>query len=319
MDAHYVLNPSGSDARSVATLWWGFLITTTIVYVLVTSAFWMAIQRARRRGDKASAGTARGDARSRVVVGIAMAATVLVLAGMLIADLRLGQAVLGEKLPAGDPVRIRVTAQQFWWQLEYPDVVASQQVVAANELVVPVDRPIELELQSRDVIHSFWLPALAGKKDLIPGITNTLRFSVTRAGRYEGQCAEFCGYQHANMRTLLTAVSADEYEAWKAHQLAPGRNPVTEQEQRGRQVFETSTCGLCHSVRGTAASATVGPDLTHFGSRPRIAASPMPNTPGFLAAWITGPQQLKPGTNMPATSLPPADLGALVTYLESLK
>ena len=318
MDAHYVLTPAGSDARAVATLWWGFLITATVVYVVVTAALWAAIQKARR-GRAAATDDARTDARSRLVVGGAMAATVLVLSGMLVSDLLMGKAVLGEREPAGDPVRIRVTAQQFWWQLEYPDAVPDRQVVAANELVVPVDRPIELELQSRDVIHSFWLPALAGKKDLIPGITNTLRFSVDRPGRYEGQCAEFCGYQHSNMRTLLTAVSGRDFEAWKAHQREQGRLPETPEEQRGRQVFETSTCGLCHSVRGTAASASVAPDLTHFGSRPRIAASPMPNTPGFLAAWISSPQQLKPGTNMPGTSLPPDDLQALVAYLGSLK
>jgi cytochrome c oxidase subunit 2 len=185
--------------------------------------------------------------------------------------------------------------------------------------MAPVGRPIQLDLRSRDVIHSFWLPALAGKKDLIPGITNTLRFSVNRAGDYEGQCAEFCGYQHANMRTFLTAVSPGEFEAWKARQLEAGRAPVTPEEERGRRVFETSTCVLCHAVQGTQASASVGPDLTHFGSRRRIAASPLPNTAGFLAAWISAPQKLKPGTNMPATALAPDDLAALVTYLSSLK
>jgi cytochrome c oxidase subunit 2 len=319
MDAHSVLAPAGSDAESVARLWWVFLGITTVVYGLVITALWMAIYRARHRTAGSAASEARSDARSRLVVGSAIAASALVLLGMLAADFVIGRAVLGEEHPPGEPVRIRITAQQFWWQVEYEDAVPSQRVLTANELVVPVGRPIELQLRSKDVIHSFWLPALAGKKDLIPGVTNTLRFSVLRPGSYEGQCAEFCGYQHANMRTLLAAVSDAEFEAWKARQRAPGHAPETPEQQRGQQVFETSTCVLCHAVQGSQASASVGPDLTHFASRRRIAASPLPNTPQNLAQWITNPQRLKPGTNMPATDLAAGDLRDLVAYLGSLQ
>lgn len=319
MELHDVLTPAGSDAESVALLWWGFLLVTTVVYLLVIGALWLAIRRARARAPGDNGDLPRRDARSKTAVATAMAATVLVLLGLLAGDFVVGRAVLGELEPYGEAVRIRVTGQQFWWQVEYDDDIPSRQVVTANELVVPVGRPIQLYLRSRDVIHSFWLPALAGKKDLIPGITNTLRFSVTRAGRYEGQCAEFCGYQHANMRTYLTAVSPQEFEDWKARQRQPAAAPSTTEQQRGRDVFERSSCVLCHAIQGTRASASVGPDLTHFASRPRIAASSLPNSAGFLAAWITEPQKLKPGTNMPPTRLPPADLEALVAYLGSLR
>jgi cytochrome c oxidase subunit 2 len=320
MDAHNVLVPAGSDAASVARLWWVFLVICSVVYALVIGALWLAIYRARRRNAvPAVAAAARSDARARLAVATAVAASALVLLGMLAADFIVGRSVLEEQHPPGDPVRIRVTAQQFWWQVEYDDAIPSQRVLTANELVVPVGRPIELQLRSKDVIHSFWLPALAGKKDLIPGVTNTLRFSVLRPGYYEGQCAEFCGYQHANMRTLLAAVSGEEFEAWKSRQRATGRRPDSQQEQRGQRVFETSSCVLCHAVQGSGASASIGPDLTHFGSRRRIAASPLPNNPQWLAAWITNPQKLKPGSNMPATALTEADLRDLVAYLGSLQ
>ncbi|RYZ64271.1 MAG: cytochrome c oxidase subunit II, partial [Proteobacteria bacterium] len=212
MNAHHVLQPAGSDAGTVSQLWWGFLGITTVVYLLVMVVLCVAIGRARSGVGSSPDSRLRSDARSRIVVGAAMAASLVILLVMLAGDFLLGKDVLGERSPEGEPVRITITGHQFWWQLEYDAETPGDRVSTANELVEPVNTPIELSLRSTDVIHSFWLPALAGKKDLIPGLTNTLRFSVLREGTYEGQCAEFCGYQHANMRTRLKAVPPAEFE-----------------------------------------------------------------------------------------------------------
>jgi cytochrome c oxidase subunit 2 len=319
MQSHHVLDTAGSDAIAIGHLWWGFLGITTVVYLLVILALVLAMRRARRGTVDGEASQLRSDDRARLAVGAAMAASVVILLGLLAGDFVFGRDVLEELTPKGDPVRIRITAHQFWWQVEYDDDIPSQRVITANEITVPVGQPIQLTLRSQDVIHSFWLPALAGKKDLIPGITNTLRFNITRPGVYEGQCAEFCGYQHANMRTLMRAVPADEFETWKAQQREPGASPATPQQARGRDVFVTRSCVLCHAVQGTTASATNGPDLTHFGSRRYIAASRFPNDPAHLAAWISDPQGMKPGSNMPPTPLSAEELGALVAYLGSLR
>lgn len=321
MYLHDALAPAGSDAKALALLWWVFLTISLVVYATVITALVLAIRRARRRRLPAGStvqSTDR-DARAGKVVAAALGLTTLILLGMLTTELVVGRAVLDESRPEGDAVSIRVTAQQFWWKLEYEDGPPGQRLVTANELFVPVGRPVELRLQSSDVIHSFWLPALAGKRDLIPGNENTLRFSVLRPGDYEGQCAEFCGYQHANMRLILTALDGPAFDAWKSAQLAEAVAPATDELQRGQWVFERSSCALCHAVRGTAARGTVGPDLTHFGARRRIAATPLRNTPATLASWIVDPQRLKPGSRMPATALAPDDLRALVAWLGSLQ
>lgn len=227
--------------------------------------------------------------------------------------------MLDESRPEGEPVRIRLTGHQYWWDVEYQPDVPGERLRTANELFVPVGRPVELSLRSNDVIHSFWLPSLAGKRDLIPGLERRIRFRVEVPGHYEGQCAEFCGYQHANMRLVLTALEPAAFDAWQARQRQPADPPGTAELEQGRQVFERSSCALCHAVRGSAAQATEGPDLTHFGSRRRIAASAARNEPAALATWISNPQRLKPGTRMPATALQPAELRALVAWLGSLQ
>jgi cytochrome c oxidase subunit II len=319
MVAHSALSPAGTDAELVARLWWAFVAIAVVVYVGVMAALVHAMRRARSGRNPALADPAGHDRRARHLVFAAAAGTLLVLLAMLAGDFVIGRLVLGETSPPGDPVHIRITAHQFWWEIDYDPDDPARSIKTANELTVPVNRPVELTLRSQDVIHSFWLPALAGKKDLIPGTVNVLRFSATKPGRYEGQCAEFCGYQHANMRTALTAVSDGDFDAWRAHEQGGARQPATDDERRGHDIFMKSSCVICHSIRGTSASASNGPDLTHFAERPHIAASPYPNDPAWLAAWISAPQQLKPGTTMPATQLPPNELAALVTFLRSLK
>jgi cytochrome c oxidase subunit 2 len=256
------------------------------------------------------------DRKSTRVITAAVALTVLTLVMLAFADFI---AQRGLQVHPADALRIVVTGHQYWWEVEYDDPQPSRRLRTANELHIPVDRPVELVLTSRDVIHSFWLPSISGKKDLIPGHTNTEVLMVNQPGTFTGQCAEFCGLQHAQMRLVVHAEPSDQFERWKNDQLAPARAPASQSEQRGQQVFMSSTCILCHSIQGTPAGATVGPDLTHVASRSVLAAGALPNTASNLSSWILAPHRFKPGVQMPATALPSDDLAALTTYLSSLR
>jgi cytochrome c oxidase subunit 2 len=214
---------------------------------------------------------------------------------------------------------IEVTGLQWWWNVEYVDTVPSRRVVTANEIHVPVGVPVQIIAKSHDVIHSFWVPSLHGKKDLIPGHTTATWFQADTAGLYRGQCAEFCGHQHAKMALWVVAEPREAYEKWYASQLETPPNPADSIASVGQEVFLSRTCAMCHTIAGTLAASHVGPDLSHVGSRRSIAAGTLPNTRSNLAAWISDPQAIKPGSRMPATTLSPSELNSLVTYLETLK
>ncbi len=220
--------------------------------------------------------------------------------------------------PQTGAMTVRVIGHQWWWEYVYPD----QSVVTANEMHVPVSspnarRPIHLRLESADVIHSFWAPRLAGKTDMIPGHPNDMWFEATQPGVFHGQCAEYCGSQHANMLIRVVAESPAEFEQW----LAAQRNPAvdTPAVAAGREVFFTRTCSNCHAIRGTSATGTVGPDLTHLMSRQTIAAAEIPNDRKNLAAWLADPGAMKPSCRMPDLKLSPAQIDSLVSYLETLR
>jgi cytochrome c oxidase subunit 2 len=214
---------------------------------------------------------------------------------------------------------IEVTGHQWWWELRYDDADVSRMFSTANELHVPVGRPVVLTLRSEDVIHSLWLPNLGGKKDLVPGrpTTHVLRADV--AGEYRGPCAEFCGAQHAGMTLTLIADPPARYDAWADAQRAAAPSADTPPTSRGRDLVEHGSCALCHTVSGTDAAGKMAPDLTHVASRRTIAAGVLPNTPQALAAWIRDPQRHKPGSNMPPAAFPPEDLQAVVNYLGTLR
>jgi cytochrome c oxidase subunit 2 len=215
--------------------------------------------------------------------------------------------------PAG-AMTVEVIAHQWWWEFRYPE----QGIITANELVIPTGRPIELKMVSADVVHSFWIPQLMGKQDVMPVHTNALWFSAGEPGQYFGQCGEFCGIQHAQMRMNAIAYTPAEFEAWVAQQQQPAA-PTTELAQQGAEAFTRSACVGCHTIAGTAAQGTVGPNLSHFGSRTTLAAGIMPNTPENLAQWLRDPQEVKPGNLMPNLLLRPSEVDALVEYLHSLK
>jgi cytochrome c oxidase subunit 2 len=317
-NAQNVLDVSGPQASSIAGLWWLMLPIGAVVWVLVVSVMLMGIVRTRS-GPTAET-IARDDVRerklARVVIG-AVTVTVVTLFLVLMSDFRVGQALTLP--PATKVVPIKIVGHQYWWEIQYPDSIAQNIVVTANELHIPVGKEIVLELASRDVIHSFWVPSLAGKKDLLPGYTRSLWFRADTAGVYRGQCAEFCGLEHAKMGLLVIAESQERYDAWIRAQRTPGAEPADSLAARGKTVFLGTSCAMCHSIGGTSAGAQLGPDLTHIASRRTIAAGTLPNTEGNLLSWIADPQQIKPGTIMPATKLNPSDMKALVAYLRQLQ
>jgi cytochrome c oxidase subunit 2 len=230
--------------------------------------------------------------------------------------------VLGTLYPRGGekgPLTIEVTGKQWWWEVRYLDSAPNRIVRTANELHLPVGQRVRLRLRSQDVIHSFWVPGLQGKIDMIPGRTNTFWLQADSAGAWRGQCAEFCGMQHAKMAFVVVAHSPDEFARWLERERAPAPEPRDSAGHAGRQAFLSSGCVLCHTVRGTSAQATAGPDLTHVASRRTLAAGELPNTRGNLFGWIANPQALKPGTKMPAVPMTRDQLHAITDYIGSLR
>jgi cytochrome c oxidase subunit 2 len=214
---------------------------------------------------------------------------------------------------------IRVLGHQWWWEVQYRIGEPNQYVVTANEVHIPVGQPVDLQLVSADVIHSFWAPRLHGKVDLIPGMDNRIRIQADQPGMYHGACAEFCGLQHAHMRFVVVAEQPAAFEEWLEHQRKPAERPATAAAERGKALFDGGPCILCHTVRGTNARGTVGPDLTHFGQRALIAAA-FPQNLATLHAWVTNAPSLKPGTLMPAlTQFTGSELHDLVAYLQTLQ
>jgi cytochrome c oxidase subunit 2 len=313
--AHSALDPAGPQAAAIKAWLWNPLYAAAVVtFVLVTGALlWAAF----RRRDSAEPSTdLRHERGLTSAVGAATAVTVVVVFAVLILDGVVGHASTGA--PA-DALRITVTGYQWWWDVVYPGHSADEVATTANEIHVPVGRPVVIELRSSDVIHSLWVPSLGPKRDLIPGRTNTLKLQADRPGIYRGVCAEFCGAQHAKMAFVIVAEPPDRFAQWLSSQRAPPAPPADSLAQRGEQVFLGGSCPLCHAVAGTPAGGRIGPDLSHFASRGTIAAGTRPNTLGNLAGWIVDPQSMKPGTRMPPNQLSPADLHALTAYLESLR
>jgi cytochrome c oxidase subunit 2 len=252
-----------------------------------------------------------------VVVGSALGITVILLFIMLTASVVTGHTIAG--LSSKNPITIDITGHQWWWEVRYEATQPDQTVVTANEIHVPVGLPVVVKTSSADVIHSFWAPNLHGKRDLIPGYENALWFQADTAGVFRGQCAEFCGHQHAHMAFFIVAEPVEKFQAWLAQQVSTPPPPADPEAQRGEVVFLSHTCVMCHTIRGSGAGAKLGPDLTHIASRMTIAAGTLPNNRGNLAGWISDSQSIKPGNKMPPNPLKADDLNALLTYLETLK
>jgi len=315
-----MLDPVGQQARDIDVIWRLMLAVCGLMYLLVLGFLAWALWRARSRRGSASLAPAVGVTQAEpalersltgwtalVVAGLVLLTTVSFLVDRSLAD-------IGPK-----PLQIRVTANQWWWDVQYTGATPSENLRTANELHLPLGRPAVIELHANDVIHSFWAPNLTGKTDLIPGRTNYLAVTPRRLGRFRGQCAEFCGLQHAKMAFDVVVDDPAAFEAWRRRQLAPAADPTEPTAVQGRQVFVSKACVMCHRVQGTDASATTGPDLTHIASRAHIAAGVLANSRGDLQAWVADPQGIKPGTAMPRVGLTSDELNAVTAYLETLK
>jgi len=299
------LHPAGPAAERIAELWWAMFWMGTAVFVVTMALFLYSLLRRQER-----ARPPLGHMGFVVLAGIAVPLVILVyiLIHSIITQLDIRTPDEG--------VVVQVIGHQWWWEVRYP----GHDVVTANEIWIPVGEPVRLEVRSADVIHSFWVPELHGKIDLMPELTNRFWMQADRPGIFRGQCAEFCGLQHANMAKLVIAVPPDEFEEWMEQQVHAVEIPVEPEVARGFEVFEAAGCGNCHAIRGTPFEPVeVGPDLTHLASRRTLAAGIRPNDTGHLMGWITDPQSIKPGNLMPATHLSPDDLDALVVFLQSLR
>lgn len=315
------LNPAGPAALRIehtfATIFW---ITSTVTCLtLATLLYFVARRRQKVLGDPLPQTTTEASDRLATrAVAAAMGVTIILLFVMLISSFitsrRLG------RMHDQDAMTIEVYGHQWWWEIHYPNLKEPyREVITANELHVPVGTLIRIEGTSRDVIHSFWAPNLNGKRDFLPGYTNDLLFSVDKPGRWRGQCAEFCGMQHAHMSFYTIAESKEDFDQWMEAQRQSAVDPTNQQTIHGQQVFLSHGCVLCHAIRGTAAGSHVGPDLTHLASRSTIAAGTLPNNVGNLAGWVLNAQSIKPGCRMPPNQLSGSDLQDLLAYLETLR
>ena len=311
-DSPSALDGKGPEARRIAGVSWLMFGLAAVVYVVVAGFIVMAIVRGRRRRDDSSKPEREPKDDTFIWWG-GIIAPVVILAVLAVVTIQTTQDL--RAVEEGE-LRIQVTAKRWWWDVRYPDAG----VATASEIHIPVGRPINIELTSDNVIHSFWVPQLAGKVDTIPGQVNHLRLKATEPGTYRGACAEYCGIQHANMSYLVIADEPAEFDRWLTRRTSgAGLAPGSEQAARGQVVFNREACAGCHAVRGTQATATIGPDLSNFGERQSIGSLAAPNTPENLSRWITEPEKVKPGNLMPPTALSPDDLAAVVAYLEGLK
>jgi cytochrome c oxidase subunit 2 len=303
------LSPHSKAARSIASLWWNMLIGSALAFgivVLILAGAWVRRNRPGfpgvRDGDRAALG---------VVLTFGLAIPIVVLSTLFLVSniflIRDTSVPTASAAPADRPkLTIRVIGHQFWWEVRYPGTPA----VTANEIHIPARTPVQVLVYTDDVIHSFWVPELNRKIDMIPDQTNSVLLYADKVGRYRGQCAEFCGLQHAHMGFYVFADPPAQFRAWLARESQPATQAT--------QVFQVR-CSSCHAIRGTPATSNVGPDLTHLASRTSLAGLTIPNTPERLREWIRDPQQFKPGNQMPALGLTSAEIAQLVAYLEKLR
>lgn len=316
---HHMLHSAAPQAGHIEWLYWVIFWVLFAVFVLMIAAFMAAGAKTRVVADIPLPILEKDEEKERRAgwaVASAIGITVVTLFIVLVLSVVTGKRVEG--LTSKNPLTIQITGHQWWWEVTYPNPQADQAVTTANEIHVPVGTPVVVLTNSKDVIHSFWAPNITGKRDLLPGYSSAFWFEVDKVGIYHGQCAEFCGLQHAHMGFSIIAESVDEFQAWQQQQLKPAAEPPTSEALRGRDVFLTHACLMCHTIRGTDAGSHLGPDLTHVASRNMIAAETLPNTAGALAGWVVDPQRIKPGTQMSPNPLAPDDLQAVVTYLQTL-
>lgn len=309
----YALDPRGPAASSIADLWWLMFALAAVVSVTVTAVLLVGIRFSRRRRRGLQSPEINGRA---LVWSGGVIVPVIILLTVLVVSFRAGTAVYPAGIDGTDELTIEVTGHQFWWEVHYPQ----HGITTANEIAIPAGRRVRFLVTAPDVIHSFWIPQLHGKIDMIPGRLNTVWIQADEPGRFRGQCAEFCGASHALMAFWVEALQEDEFVGWLEQRSAVRTEPA--EVEGGREVFFSAGCGDCHSTRGEPlppAFGSPGPDLTYLALRSTLAAGTRPNDRVSLSRWIGDPQRIKPGSRMPGTRLSEQDMEALVDYLLSLR
>ena len=307
------LDPDGPVAESIDDLWWLMLWLGLAVFVLFAVLLWWGLFRRRDRGE----GEDRGSRRlvGRWIIGGGVVMPLLILIVVYGATLRTMQAVPLAGTSDGT-LTIEVVGHRWWWEIHYPE----QDVTTANVIHLPIGREVEFQLTSADVIHSFWVPQLGGKMDLLPDGVNTVVYEAEEAAEYHTQCAEFCGLMHAQMGLEVVAQPVDEFDTWIAEQQQAAPEPTTPAATEGREIFLQAGCATCHRVDGMGTEPTEpAPDLTHLGSRSSIGAGSLPNNAENLELWTTDPHAFKEGVAMPSLSVAPEELDALMAYLRTLE
>ena len=302
-----ILRPTTPQAEQIKSLAVFLFVVSALILFGVEAVLLYAIVRFRNRPEHLVRQT-HGNNTIEAVWTLIPALLVILIFTMTV------RTMDSLELPGGD-VELAVVGHQWWWEVRYP----AEGFNTANEIHVPEGREIGIELTSADVIHSFWVPQIGGKTDLVPGRTNRTGFLAATPGVYLGECAEFCGLQHARMRFYLVVESAAEFSTWVQHQREPAGEPTTEAAMRGKELFLSQACVGCHTIRGTVAAGVLGPDLTHVAGRLSLGAGTLENTPENLRRWLRDPQDAKPGNLMPAPGVTPEQLDDLAAYLEGLE
>jgi cytochrome c oxidase subunit 2 len=310
------LDPHGVQSAQIRHTLFIFLIVAAAVWLAVVIVLGLSLLRRKRAADAPLDLDQPFESRSgRLIMGLGIA-TVIIVLGLSLVSYAGQRAVFAKDQ---DVLTIRIIGHQWWWEVRYEANSPDRIFTTANEIRIPTGRPVKVELESADVIHSFWVPSLTGKMDLITGQKNELQFTAGNAGIYRGQCAEFCGLQHAHMAFAVIALAPEEFGRWRDRENQDAVRPADSLGRHGEQLFRGRGCALCHTVRGTLAGGQLGPDLTHVGSRTTLAAGTLPMSPAALGAWIADPQHIKPGNLMPQMPLQSDELIAIIHYLEQLK
>ena len=306
------VHPASHAAHEITHLWWVMMIASWVGFAVVV--FLLSLGWWRR--NRPSLPFGGGDRTATAfIVGLGVGLPVVLLSALFVwADVFVIDSTAAPKT-GSTTLTVDVVGHQWWWEVRYP----ASGVVTANELHIPTGTRVLVVATTGDVIHSFWVPELNRKIDMVPGLKGKILLDAQHPGVFRGQCAEFCGLQHAHMSFLVYAEPPARFRAWLAAQRLPAAPPGSALARHGREVFVSQPCADCHQIRGTSAAGRVGPDLTHVASRDTLAAATIPNRPAALTEWVADPQHVKPGNRMPAVQLKPGELKAIVAYLEALE
>jgi cytochrome c oxidase subunit 2 len=308
---HSIFSNASDETIGILYLWW--ILAGLAGFAFFLTMIFLAISISRKRSS-----ITESEKQKPYWLFWGIGSTICSIFVVLIATLYIKPTI--HDTP-NDSLKIEIIGKQWWWEIKYLDTNNKNILFeTANEIVIPINTPIQLILKSADVIHSFWVPALAGKVDMVPGQTNYLTLETKKQGQFRGQCAEFCGLQHAKMGIIVSAVSPEQFETWHSSMLQPHKLSSDPIEKKGLGVFRRSGCGECHSIRGLVSSSiNVGPNLSYLAKRLTLGAATIPNNRGHLASWIANPDSSKAGTLMPSTPMSSTDFQALIAFLESLK